>query len=172
MSGLRIDELGPYSMPQLREIASLLPPKYGLAREPLVTRVGDDFDYGKVTSALSARRPVILLWCETPAFGHFIMLHRRRDGVELYDPLGTTDGEDMWEHYMDDPTGLNGGGLRPYLQSLHEDGVELSYNPPSAGSQPESADSCGLWCLFRAMAPEQSPTEFHRGSRRRRAANK
>lgn len=166
MPRLRIDELGPFSMPELREIASQLPARYTRARDSLITSVATPKDYETVTEALANDRPVILLWRESPIFGHFIMLHRRKKGVELYDPLGTNNEEDTWEHYMDDPTGLNGGGMRPYLQALHGEGVDLSYNPVSAGSQPESADSCGLWCLYRAMAPEASPTDFRRGSRR------
>lgn len=116
--------------------------------------------------ALLQGRPTVLLWRETPTFGHFILLHvrnpRGKVDVELFDPFGTNSREESWKHYMDDPTGLNDGGLRPLLQELMDIGCSLSYNPPSAGPQKPDTFSCGLWCLLRAAFPTPSPTEFFR----------
>ena len=161
--------LGPYSIPQLREIAKD-------AGIPDVVVHGARSGLRSCLDDLVRGRSVILLWLETPDFGHYILLHLRRPGgkvkLELFDPLGTDNESQSWEAYMDDPSGLNsppggGRGLRSILQGLHEGGLDLSYNQPSNGPQPDDANSCGLWCLLRAGLPQMSPTEFAREFRRR-----
>lgn len=162
-----LDSLGPYSVRALREMARAWPPTAGLGTEVMAAQLGSEDLLPAAFRELEQGRPVVLLWRESPTFGHFILLHWRKDGarpgVEVFDPLGV-DGAgptaDVWEGYMDDPRGLNGGGLRPYLQRLEREGVALSYNQPRNGPQEKSADSCGLWCLLRAAVPGLSPTEF------------
>lgn len=161
-----LGNLGPYSINQLRTIAD----KFSLAHNN-GTKVFSAAAGGtaKAAERLGYGLPTILLWRETPDFGHFILLHVRRVGgepdVELFDPLGTTDEGRSWDHYMDDPLGLNDGGLRPYLQDINERGVKLSYTGPREGPQEDSTFSCGLWCILRAAAPDLSPAAFARDAR-------
>jgi hypothetical protein len=158
-----LDGLGPYSVRALREMAQRWPPTAKFGTDVMAAQLGAENLLPTAFHELEQGRPVVLLWRESPTFGHFILLHWRKGGVEVFDPLGV-DGAgptaDVWEGYMDDPRGLNGGGLRPHLQRLEQRGVELSYNQPRNGPQEKSADSCGLWCLLRAAVPGLSPTEF------------
>ena len=120
--------------------------------------------------------PRIVLWRSTPDFGHFILLHYRMTPsgkivFELFDPVGVevneetaASGGSIWRWYLDGGRGggLNGEGLRPFLTTLRDAGVQLSYNGPNQGPQPLSANSCGLWCIVRAWVPAPSPSEFGR----------
>lgn len=141
--------LGPYTISELRAIADKF--KANIL-------VGSPSPENLVQCL---QRPCILLWLETKAFGHFILLHPREvDGkteVEVFDPLGTSKSE-LWESFMDDTNRVNGGGLRGFLQDLYLSGVPLSYN--SMGPQSLAEQSCGLWCLLRALAPSMSPSKF------------
>lgn len=178
-----LDKLGPFSIPQLRQIAS----DVGLDHVTVLGgRPGRPSPLHDVVAELGRGRAVVLLWLETPTFGHFILLHWRKGGggkplLELFDPLGTdarapplkagsareSSGRKSWEDYMDDPSGLNGGlGLRKMLQGFHEAGIPLSYNQPSNGPQSPTADSCGLWCLMRAALPCPTPAKFARQARK------
>lgn len=143
--------LGPYTIAQLRQIADRFdanilvgPPKADILAQCL-------------------QRPCIVLWLETSSFGHYILLHPRhvagKTEIEIFDPLGTSKSE-LWDSFMDDTKELNGGGLRGFLQTLYLDGVPISYN--SMGPQALVEQSCGLWCLLRALAPGPSPSKFSR----------
>ena len=170
---MSLDALGPYSVRALRGMARAWQPTASLGTQVMAAQLDspDGTKQDLLPTAfrdLAEGRPVVLLWRETPTFGHFVLFHWRtlpagRKEIEFFDPLGvSSDGKSdaTWEGYMDDPRGLNGGGLRPYLQQLDRDGVALSYNQPSNGPQNRKADSCGLWCLLRAAVPSLSPTEF------------
>tara|TARA_R110000868_G_scaffold84595_3_gene238447 strand:- start:477 stop:959 length:483 start_codon:yes stop_codon:yes gene_type:complete len=157
-----MDHLGPYSVTQLRHFAREFSPT---AENGTVVLSAKD-NLPEAAEALAGGHPVILLWRETPDFGHFILLHvrhpRGRPDVELFDPLGSTTADRAWDSYMDDPTELNGGGLRPYLRELDRGNIDLSYNQPSTAPQEENTNSCGLWCLLRAGFGKMSPSEFGR----------
>lgn len=142
-------DLGPFTIPQLQDIASRFDPSIVV---------------GPPTDAVLSQcldRACIVLWRETPLFGHYILLHPRVVGdkiqLELFDPLG--EKSELWGSFMDDSAQLNGGGLRGFLQELFELQVPLGYN--RMGPQALVEQSCGLWCLLRALAPGPSPSRFN-----------
>lgn len=139
------DGLGPYSIEEIQTLADELVPG---------CMVGDP---SKEIFENSLTRPSIILWRSSPRFGHFICLHPREGGVEVFDPMGTGTQDDMWRSYM---TGgeFNSPGLRGFLQQLMDAGVKVSYN--NKGPQAPETNSCGLYCLLRAMAPELPPSKF------------
>ena len=157
-----LDSLGPYTIPQLRSIARN-------AGCPEVSVIASRGNHHLILDSLSRGKPVVVLWLQTPTFGHYVLLHlvssRGKPGIEFFDPLGTDNKEKSWQEYMDDPRDLNSGageerGLRSMLQGFHEAGIPLSYNQPSNGPQHQNADSCGLWCLLRAAVPGLTPSRF------------
>lgn len=174
-----MDRLGPYSVAALQRIIAEVPAARAAGVQVHNASYGG---YPAAEQAALAGHPVVLLWAGEGQVGHFILLHwlppkHGRPRFEVYDPLGSTaetrrvGGRRMtpWDVYMDDPAGAsgaqeNGGGLRPLLQALDRDGVEIHYNPH--GPQARHADSCGLWCILRACAPNLTPTEFAHFSRR------
>ena len=156
-----MDRLGPYSVTQLRDISSLYEPT---KENGTVVYSAIDAPAQATREALEKGIPIVLLWRDTPSFGHFILLHirgtERRPDVELFDPLGTTSEDDSWASYMDDPNGLNGGGLRPLLQEMDATGYTVSFNHPHNAPQEDNTNSCGLWCLLRSAFPNHSPSRF------------
>ena len=145
-----MDDLGPFTVDQLRRIAA----DYRCDAEVFSAIALDD---RQMLDILGDRTPLVLLWRDTPEYGHFILLHWRKNGIELFDPVGTTSKDEAWATYMDDPKYLNGGGLRPLLQAL-DTKIPLSFNPD--GPQDSKTFSCGLWCLLRAKNPCLPPSKF------------
>ena len=114
----------PYSITRLREIAKRFTPTRKNGTE-VHSAAADSRGLESAAQGLAEGPPDVLLWRETPQYGHFILLHRTgsegSSGIELFDPLGTTARRDpgsTWTHYLDDPLGLNGGGLRDMLAAF------------------------------------------------------
>lgn len=164
-----LDSLGPYSIPQLREVAAHIQqadPAYSV----FVTRAQEA---GKNTADVFERlrggQSVVLLWRQTPKWGHFVALVPRRDTLEFFDPLGGEEGAGgVARQFFNQPGGkvpavLNGTG--PWLPELFrrwaaETGQPISYNV--SGPQDDKANSCGLWCLRRVLRSDLSPSDFQR----------
>jgi len=156
-----LDTLGPYEIDQMRHMVATWLPTAHLGCSVASAAAPGGSNLPQIFKLVEEGRPVIILIRETPTFGHYILLHKRPEGdIELFDPMGVDAEESSWDMYLDDPRGLNGGGLRPYLQKLYEEGVLLSYNRPRNGPQEEATNSCGLWCILRAALPGLSPSQF------------
>jgi hypothetical protein len=151
-----MDELGPYDINTLRRIARRVGVKVKVhaANNPEVTRA--------VREAIEGGTPCIVLWRWEPTFGHFILVMRRGEKVELFDPLGDNLSEYFNSCSMNEPAGGNRDWLQKALQDADKKGIEVTYNP--IGPQPEGVNSCGLWCLARAMVPKPSPENFAKWS--------
>lgn len=151
-------EHGPFTIPELRRVAS--------GWVDAEVQRADNRTPAHIAAMLNGK-PLVLLWRDSPSFGHFILLHRRMAGgepvVELFDPIGfkAMGGADPWAMYADDPHQLNGGGLRATLQAIDRMGVRVHYNGKK-GPQHHTTNSCGLWCLVRAAVPAPEPEEFAR----------
>jgi hypothetical protein len=162
-----MDHLGPFTVAQLRNIGQRFAPTASNRTE--IYSAASELP--QAIRHIAEGLPAVLLWRETPDFGHFILRHTRHvrgvADVELFDPLGTSTADKAWLSYMDDPTGLNSGGLRPVLRDIDASGGRLSFNRPTTAPQNEKTNSCGLWCLLRAGFPNLSPSEFARASRSR-----
>jgi len=163
-----MDRLGPYTVPQLQRISDAWGPTASkgtrvVSAQGLAARLA--------AGDLSGDDPLVLLWRDTPTFGHFILLHwrsvRGKPVLELFDPLGVQVGGGSWESYMTDPQALNGSGLDSVFAGVMDNGYEVTYTPLSAAPQAPETFSCGLWCLLRAANPGPSPTDFRRGARSR-----
>lgn len=150
--------LGPYSITELRTIVDKVWDRLRLpqAEKPRVMRA-DVYDGD--TSI-----PTILLFRETPSWGHFILVFQRRSPtgkpvVEIFDPEGV-DEDNALSHYLkDDITGLNGGGLGKHLRREYESGSLINYNEPKHGPQ-IGDNSCGLHAVLRAAFPSLTPAQY------------
>jgi len=158
MSHDKLGEFGPYSVPQLRELAQLSGINATVQRAD--NRTTEHF------AAMLDGKPLIILWRDTPDFGHFIVLLRRwspyGDNVEVFDPVGFGKCGEPLSTYLNDPKGLNGGGLCRELARLDSvPGMHIAYNPGVGPQGHANTNSCGLWCLVRAAVPFISPEQFN-----------
>jgi len=162
----RIDDFGPYTCQQLREIAQQIHEFHPPYQQPDVIRACDGpGEITKIIENLHNGRPCIVLWRQTPEYGHFIALLRRGACLELFDPLGGESHGGL-QKYLQPPMGpfsrsLNGGDwIRRIFEHWADSGGRCEYN--SAGPQHHRAESCGLWCLTRTVHKHLQPAVFAR----------
>ncbi len=168
-----VDRLGPYSLPQLDEICDHIREAIPHFTPPLIVRALEAASSPAAWEAVCNGRSVILLWRETPSWGHFITLVPRtlpsgRVSLELFDPLGGGDDAREASRYLggDNPA-LNGENrwIAQLFDRWTSCGGEASYN--TAGPQSSSENSCGAWCILRTLNPQLSPSAFTRQFRPR-----
>lgn len=169
MSRVPLDTLGPYSIPQLVEVAGHIrqvDPHYSV----YVTRAQEaGANAGDIFERLRGGQSVVLLWRQTPKWGHFVALVPRPRTLEFFDPLGgEANAGGVVRQFFNQPGSkvpavLN--GMSPWLPELFrrweaETGQPISYNV--SGPQDDHANSCGLWCLRRVLYSDLSPSDFQR----------
>ena len=173
-----MDRLGPFTVSDLQALANLWPPsaaqKVAVRSAADLGQSGTQQEYERL---LRQGRPIVVLWRETPTFGHFILLHWRKvrgDGdvvpngsmvFEIFDPLGFAPDDASFKNYLYDPSGLNGVGLKPLLTDIFNEGSVLTYIPLVDAPQAPDTFSCGLWCLLRSAFPEAPPEDFRKEAR-------
>lgn len=159
---MSIDQLGPYTIEQLKEIADDIDSQLSDYVRPLIGRALEAGQQpGLVYDVLSGGRPVILLWRSSPMWGHYIgLIPRPGRDLELFDPLGGGSEASDAARYVSGDKALNGpqGWIGRVLDHWARNGGTVSYNV--GGPQSTHADSCGAWALMRTIHRAMRPSEF------------
>ena len=149
--------LGPFSIEQGRELVSLFELPIDIH-----TAVHLSETQSSMKHRLGLGRSQIILFKQTPVYGHFIALVPRPKSVEVFDPAASPGGP---EGFLRNKSELNGapGWLASFLTELRDEGAKLSYNV--RGPQSPTTETCLLYCVLRSIFADLAPSDFEKKAR-------
>lgn len=133
-----------------------------IAGEPVRVEVYPDITRLRhIEQLVGADKPTILLYSQTPTYGHWVALLRYANTVEFFDPYGGM---------VDTPLEFAGARFRakndmtyPHiLRMLYEWPGKTEYNDVPWQRVSPRVSTCGRWCGLRCRFRHLSLEEFNR----------
>lgn len=107
---------------------------------------------------------VLLILTKGPAYGHWVCVLDRPDGIEFFDPYGIIpDREFEWltarkRRELHQPTNR----LSLLLYRSQKQGTPINYNDTRLQRMKEGISTCGRWCVMRILNQDLPIDDFAR----------